>query len=179
MSVFYRLVRFIFRNYNQLYFRRFRVVGKENIPNEGSNLVFAKSSKCTARPVIGRNYCWEIDSFPTRSDVFGGPLQWFLDAMQTLPIYRIRDGYDQLKNNQVVFEQCYALLGDKKHMMMFSEGRHHGEYYFLPVKREFSSSHRSPVKTSPSSHLLATCGIELWEPPPCPKRLCCGVWKTD
>ena len=37
----------------------------------------------------------------TRSDVFGGPLQWFLDAMQTIPVYRIRDGYDKLKNNQV------------------------------------------------------------------------------
>ena len=41
MSVFTALSRFIFSNYNQLYFRRFRVVGKENIPNEGGAILFS------------------------------------------------------------------------------------------------------------------------------------------
>ena len=135
MSVFYRLVRFIFSNYNQLYFRRFRVVGKENIPNEGAILFSPNHQNALLDPLlVGTTAGKSIHSL-TRSDVFGGPLQWFLDAMQTLPIYRMRDGYDQLKKNQAVFEQCYALLGDKKHMMMFSEGRHHGEHYLLRLSK--------------------------------------------
>ena len=99
MSVFYRLVRFIFSNYNQLYFRRFRVVGKENIPNEGAILFSPNHQNALLDPLlVGTTAGKSIHSL-TRSDVFGGPLQWFLDAMQTLPIYRMRDGYDQLKKS--------------------------------------------------------------------------------
>ena len=65
----------------------------------------------------------------TRSDVFGGPLQWFLDALQMLPVYRIRNGYSNLKKNDAIFEKCFDLLGSGKFLLMFSEGGHHHEYY--------------------------------------------------
>ena len=108
-------------------------MGKENIPHEGAILFSPNHQNALLDPLlVGTTTGKSIYSL-TRSDVFGGPLQWFFDAMQTLPIYRIRDGYDQLKKNQAVFEQCYTLLGDKKHMMMFSEGMHHGEYYLLQL----------------------------------------------
>ena len=54
MSIFYRLVRFVFSIYNQLYFRRFKVVGKENIPHEGAILFSPNHQKCIARPTISR-----------------------------------------------------------------------------------------------------------------------------
>ena len=92
----------------------------------------------------------------TRSDVFGGPLQWFLDAMQTLPVYRIRDGYSQLKNNDEVFERCYEILGQKKHMMMFSEGRHHEEHYLLPFLKEVHAWLWKPSFASPSMRFISS-----------------------
>ena len=135
MTVIYRIIRFIFKNYNPLYFRNFRVIGKENIPKDGALLFSPNHQNALLDPLlVGTTTDQSIHSL-TRSDVFGGPLQWFLNAMQTLPVYRLRDGYDQLKNNAEVFERCYELLGQKKHVMMFSEGRHHEEYYLLPLSK--------------------------------------------
>ena len=135
MTTFYRIIRFIFKHYNPIYFRNFRVIGKENIPQDGAILFSPNHQNALLDPLlVGTTANQSIHSL-TRSDVFGGPLQWFLDAMQTLPVYRIRDGYSQLKNNDEVFERCYEILGQKKHMMMFSEGRHHEEHYLLPLSK--------------------------------------------
>ena len=71
----------------------------------------------------------------TRSDVFGGPLQWFLDALQMLPVYRIRNGYSNLKKNDAIFEKCFDLLGSGKFLLMFSEGGHHHEYYLKNLSK--------------------------------------------
>ena len=71
----------------------------------------------------------------TRSDVFGGPFQWFLDAFQMLPVYRIRNGYSNLKKNDFTFAKCYKLLSEGKYMLMFSEGGHHDEYYLQNLSK--------------------------------------------
>ena len=58
----------------------------------------------------------------TRSDVFGGPLQWFLDAMEMLPIYRLRNGYSNLKKNEEIlipFIKDYVLqVSDKEDIII-------------------------------------------------------------
>lgn len=134
-KIFYASIRFIFSKYNFFYFRNFKVIGRENIPQDGAVLFSPNHQNALLDPLlVGTTAKKSIHSL-TRSDVFGGPLQWFLDAMQTIPVYRIRDGYDKLKNNQQVFERCYALLAQKKHLMMFSEGKHHDQYYLLRLSK--------------------------------------------
>ena len=71
----------------------------------------------------------------TRSDVFGGPLQWFLDAFQMLPVYRIRNGYSNLKKNDAIFEKCHKILGEGRFLLMFSEGGHHNEYFLQRLSK--------------------------------------------
>ena len=134
-KIFYVLIRFIFSSYNLLYFRNFKVVGRENIPQNGGVLYSPNHQNALIDPLlVGTTATASIYSL-TRSDVFGGPLQWFLDAMQTLPVYRIRDGYDKLKKNKAVFERCHQLLSNKENLMMFSEGKHHEEYYLLRLSK--------------------------------------------
>lgn len=132
---FYHFIRVVLGIYNRFYFNTFRVVGRENIPQDGVVLFSPNHQNAFMDPLLVGTTCQKSVYSLTRSDVFGGPLQWFLDAMQTLPIYRIRDGYGQLKKNDAVFERCFALLEEKKHLMMFSEGRHHPEYYLLQLSR--------------------------------------------
>jgi 1-acyl-sn-glycerol-3-phosphate acyltransferase len=47
-----------------------------------------------------------------------------LSSLYLMPIYRIRDGIQQLANNQEIFEKCHAILQKKETLMIFPEGSH-------------------------------------------------------
>lgn len=132
---FYQFIRRTLGLYNHFYFRDFRVIGKENIPSDGAILFSPNHQNAFLDPLLVGTSCGKSVHSLTRSDVFGGPFQWVLDAMQMLPVYRIRDGYQQLKKNEAVFKRCYKLFQQKKHLMMFSEGKHHDQYYLQPLSK--------------------------------------------
>lgn len=132
---FYNLILLVFKNYNHFYFKKFRVYGLGNIPKSGGVLFSPNHQGAFLDPLIVGTTCGYKVTSLTRSDVFGGPFQWFLDALNMLPVYRIRDGYSSLKKNQQIFDKCYELLADGKKMMMFSEGRHHNEYYLQNLSK--------------------------------------------
>lgn len=132
---FYQFIRRTLGLYNYFYFRDFRVIGKENIPNDGAILFSPNHQNAFLDPLLVGTSCGKSVHSLTRSDVFGGPFQWVLDAMQMLPIYRIRDGYQKLKKNEAVFERCHKLFQQKKNLMMFSEGKHHDQYYLQPLSK--------------------------------------------
>ena len=101
----------------------------------------------------------------TRSDIFGGPFQWFLDAFYMLPVYRIRNGYSNLKKNDEIFAKCYELLGLGKFMLMFSEGGHHNEYYLQNLSKGSSRlAFQGGPRKSRKEDLFTACGYKLWSP---------------
>ncbi|MGB2502489.1 MAG: lysophospholipid acyltransferase family protein [Flavobacteriaceae bacterium] len=134
-KLFYNLILLVFKNYNHFYFKRFKVYGLDNIPKSGGVIFSPNHQGAFLDPLIVGTTCgFEVTSL-TRSDVFGGTFQWFLDALKMLPVYRIRDGFGSLKKNQQTFNQCYELLANGKKMMMFSEGGHHNEYYLQRLSK--------------------------------------------
>ena len=134
-ALFYYLIKYLLRYYNYFYFRKIEIIGYENIPKEGGVLFSPNHQGAFLDPLlIGSMTPHKITSL-TRSDVFGGPFQWFLDAFQMLPVYRIRNGYSNLKKNEATFAQCYQLLSEGKFMLMFSEGGHHDEYYLQKLSK--------------------------------------------
>lgn len=159
-KLFYLSVRTILSLYNIFYFRRFRVIGKQNIPKDGGILFSPNHQNAFLDPLIVGVTCGKSVNSLTRSDVFGGPFQWFLDALQTMPIYRIRDGYASLRKNEAIFEKCHALLGKQENMMMFSEGQHHDEYYLLRLSKGSSRlALESQFKYSDKKIYLQPVGI--------------------
>lgn len=129
------IILFILKFYNQLYFKKIQLIGRENIPDNGAILFSPNHQNALLDPILVGTNCRKSIYSLTRSDVFDGPLKWLLSAMQTLPIYRVRDGFGQLKKNQGIFEQCFELFKLKKHLMMFSEGKHHDQYYLLRLSK--------------------------------------------
>lgn len=128
-------LKYVLRFYNYIYFRSVKVYGKKNLPSDGGILYSPNHQGAFLDPLlIGSITPGKVTSL-TRSDVFGGPLQWFLDAFQMLPVYRIRNGYGNLKKNDAIFERCYDLLGEGKNVMMFSEGGHHNEYFLQRLSK--------------------------------------------
>ena len=61
--------------------------------------------------------------FLTRSDVFAN--RWAAIVMRSvnmIPIYRIRDGKDNLSKNDITFELCREIIRKGEHVLIFVEG---------------------------------------------------------
>jgi 1-acyl-sn-glycerol-3-phosphate acyltransferase len=123
------------RAFIQLFFGRVEVVGKKSIPI-GKPIIFSCNHQNAFMDalVIGAIAPIRITSM-TRSDVFDTPLRWFMDALQMLPIYRMRDGIDQLAKNEVIFKKIQSLLKLDKAILVFSEGNHGNDYFLRPLTK--------------------------------------------
>ena len=145
----YYFVKYLLWCYNDLFFRTIKIYGKGRIPQDGGVLYSPNHQAAFLDPLLVGAYTPKRITSLTRSDVFGGPLQWFLDAFQMLPVYRIRNGYSSLKNNDATFEKCYSILGNGGNLNMFSEGGHHDEYYLQNLSKGSSRLAYQAQKVNP------------------------------
>jgi 1-acyl-sn-glycerol-3-phosphate acyltransferase len=61
--------------------------------------------------------------FFARGDVFHGTLaKWALESMNISPMYRMSEGYSEVKKNDETFEECRRLLMENKAILIFPEG---------------------------------------------------------
>ncbi|MDC3354468.1 lysophospholipid acyltransferase family protein [Flavobacteriaceae bacterium] len=152
-TTFYFFIKFLLRYYNFIYFRNIEVTGLENIPEDGGVLFSPNHQGAFLDPLLVGSMTPKKMTSLTRSDVFGGPFQWFLDAFQMLPVYRIRNGYSNLKKNDITFAKCYKLLSERKFMLMFSEGGHHDEYYLQRLSKGSSRLIYQAVRQFPDEKM--------------------------
>ena len=159
-KIFYEFVALIVSIYNNFFFKKLTIIGKEKIPKDGAIIFSPNHQSAFLDPLlVGVTNGKRVYSL-TRSDVFIKPFLWFLDAMQTLPIYRIRDGYKKLLRNKQTFGICYELLKNKNNLMIFSEGKHHDKYFLLPISKGSSRIGLESLKKFPKTKIyLQAVGI--------------------
>ncbi len=159
-NIFYKFVAITLSVYNNFFFRKLTIVGKEKIPNDGSIIFSPNHQSALLDPLLVGVTCGKRLYSLTRSDVYKRPFLWILEAMRTLPIYRIRDGYEKLHLNKETFDICYRLLKDKNNLMIFSEGKHHDEYFLLPISKGSSRIGLESLKKFPKTKIyLQAVGI--------------------
>ncbi len=135
------------------YFKKITVYGKEKIPKNGGVILSPNHQNGVIDPfVVGVKHGGVITCL-TRSDVFGGILHRLFTAMKMVPVYRIKDGYGSLKNNDAVFEKCYKLLGGKQTVQIFSEGRQHENYFLIPISKGSSRLALTAQKKYPNQNI--------------------------
>ena len=72
----------------------------------------------------------------TRADIFKNKIaRPILKFMKMVPIYRIRDGKDNLANNEQIFNQVAHVLEQKDSIALFPEAAHSGKRQMLPHKK--------------------------------------------
>ena len=117
-------------------FRRFRIVGKDNIP-EGA-CVFG-SNHCNAlmdAMVILATSC-DKKVFIARGDIFQNPktakiLRW----LRILPIYRIRDGIGAVRDkNGDTMDQAIDVMHDEVPLYLFPEATHRTKHSLRPLSK--------------------------------------------
>lgn len=71
-----------------------------------------------------------------RADVFNNPIaKRFLNALKMMPVFRMRDGFNTLSNNDTIFSTVRNLLLDNGSIIIFPEGNHGERKQLRPLKK--------------------------------------------
>jgi 1-acyl-sn-glycerol-3-phosphate acyltransferase len=110
----------------RIFYRKICVINRQNIPrNEPVILASNHQNALMDAMVLVCNSGFQ-NVFLARADIFKGKLLIrFLTFINIMPIYRIRDGYENVKKNDIVFEKTRQVLRNKYNPLgMFPEGNH-------------------------------------------------------
>ena len=118
------------------FYRKYKVIGKENIP-KGKPILFAGNHQNAFLEGAILGYVTRSPIyFLGRSDIFKKKAADFmLTSLNALPIYRERDGADYREKNEMVFEQFYDLLSKNRRIVIFPEGNHGRHQQLRPLKK--------------------------------------------
>lgn len=133
-NFFYSFFRPIVDYGTRAHYRSVTIKGRENIP-WGEHYIIAPCHQnalmdallvllITGKPVV----------FLARADIFSNPtIAAFLNFLRISPVYRIRDGRDQLGKNEQVFNNAREVLLKGMPLCLMAEGRHNDKHQMLPL----------------------------------------------
>jgi 1-acyl-sn-glycerol-3-phosphate acyltransferase len=121
------------------YIREWRVTGKNNIPAKGPVLFIANHQNAFLDAIIMTCSTSLTPYYLARANVFAK--KWaaqLLASINIMPVYRIRDGFGTLKNNDAIFQQCIDLLKKKESVLLFPEANHNPAYTTRDFQKGFA-----------------------------------------
>jgi len=119
-----------------VYFRRIKVVGRENIPG-GIPIIFAPNHQYAFMDallivLVTR----KIPYFLVRADIFKKSFfNFLLRTLKMMPVYRLRDSVDVISKNEETFSKCVDILKRGKHLTIFPEGNHSKIRKIRPIRK--------------------------------------------
>jgi len=120
----------------RFYLYRFQVSGKEKIPVKGP-IIFAVNHQYAFLDAI--IISCSSPRFPyslARADVFKSVIaRYLLRSINIMPIYRIRDGFREVKKSSQVIKNCVALLKQNEAILIFPEGNHNLKFNLRPLQK--------------------------------------------
>ena len=119
-----------------LYFKSYRVNGIENVPRN-TPIIFAVNHQNAFLDALIVTCSTQRNPFYlARADFFKN--KWaklMMETIQMMPIYRFRDGQENIKKNEAIIDNCGKLLSDNAALLIFPEGEHAYKYYIRPLKK--------------------------------------------
>ena len=74
--------------------------------------------------------------FLARADIFKQKfVAWLLRGMRIMPVFRLRDGKDNLDKNDEIFNNAARILKKNNPLALFPEGRHNPKQSLLPIQK--------------------------------------------
>ena len=129
------LKRYVKLNF-RLYFKKIYVRGKQNIPDDAP-VIFAPNHQNALMDALALLYAVRGQPvFLARADIFKNKvLAGILTFLKLMPVYRIRDGYNSLQNNESVLNRVNDILAAKRGLVIFPEGNHGERKVLRPLKK--------------------------------------------
>lgn len=120
----------------KLSYRTVRYVGRERIPQDGAVIYAPNHTNALMDALVILAMDRKPKVFVARADIFRNKrLAKVLTWLKIMPIMRMRDGYDEVKKNQEIFEKAVDVLRDKVPFCIFPEGTHQAKYSSLPLSK--------------------------------------------
>ncbi len=131
-SIFFPIVKAVFK----LAYRKIEIKGLENIP-EGAPIIFSPNHTNALMDALAVLTMTDTPKvFVARMDLFKKPLiAKILNALKIMPIVRIRDGYENLKKNNVTIERAVEALCNNSPFVIFPEAAHNTQRTLLPLTK--------------------------------------------
>jgi 1-acyl-sn-glycerol-3-phosphate acyltransferase len=121
------------------YTKQTKVNGLENIPKKGAVLFAINHPNGLLDPLVVTTHNPRINFFLVRAAAFKKSfIKKILESLNLMPIYRIRDGIQQLSNNEEIFNKCYKILERKDTLVIFPEGTHNRKRTARPLSKGFT-----------------------------------------
>ncbi len=135
----YQTLRFFERIALTLHYRKIVYSGTENI-DENNPIIFASNHRnAVIDPLLLLNKCKKQPVFLARADIFKKPaIARILKWLHIMPVYRMRDGAENLANNSDSFQLSGNLLKKRIPMALYPEGKHNPKMSLLPVQKAIS-----------------------------------------
>jgi glycerol-3-phosphate O-acyltransferase / dihydroxyacetone phosphate acyltransferase len=104
-------------------FYRISIKGLDTLPYDVPVIFAPNHTNGFVDPVILAMHSRKKVRFFARGDAFKGKFaKWLLNQMNVSPMYRLQEGYAELKKNDKSFEECKRLLAENKMILIFPEG---------------------------------------------------------
>ena len=127
--------------YKYVYWRRFQVDGRENIPKEGGMIVICnhQNGLMDALGVLFATHNRK-PIFIARADIFRkDKIAKLLRFIRIMPAFRKQDtGVDSLGNNQEIFNHSARIVNNGGCVALFPEAGHQGRHFLGTFKKGFA-----------------------------------------
>lgn len=121
------------------YYRKIIIKNVGNVPKTGAVLFLANHQNALMDALLIATRSGRFSYFLTRASVFQNVvISKILNSFLMLPVYRIRDGWQNLSKNNAIFNTSAKLLGDENALVIFPEGSHHINRTVRPLSKGFT-----------------------------------------
>ncbi|TDO04893.1 1-acyl-sn-glycerol-3-phosphate acyltransferase [Sunxiuqinia elliptica] len=116
--------------------KRITIIGKQHL-NKNHPLIFAPNHQNALMDPLAVLCTTPMQPvWLARADIFKMKLvRPILRFLKIMPVYRIRDGKENLGENEKIFSQAIEVLEHKKQLGLFPEAAHSGKRQMLPHKK--------------------------------------------
>ncbi|UBM61800.1 1-acyl-sn-glycerol-3-phosphate acyltransferase [Candidatus Sulfidibacterium hydrothermale] len=125
--------------HDKIFYRKVVYVNREKLPlNE--HLIFTPNHQNALMDALAIEFSLSNQFvFVARSDIFKNKqIARILYFLKILPVYRIRDGYDSLKKNELTFRKTLDIIRNKNGFVILPEGNHAGFRKLRSLKKGFA-----------------------------------------
>lgn len=159
------------------YTKKIKVTVQQPIPKYGAIVFVANHPNGLIDPLVIATSISRKTHFLVRAGVFNNKIiASFFDILGMMPVYRIRDGIQQLSKNQTIFNKCEKLLKKNQAILIFPEGSHNKKRTIRPLSKGFTRIIHQTLAHNPETKIyVIPIGITYQNPSVYPSKVAVNI----